>query len=111
MGTQFDLNLMAKTIALALAVGLDVLAISVGVGVAQIPWRLRIRLGVIFTVAEILMQAIGYALGTGAGRILGVFATYAALALLAAVGLQMIRSSFAPRRPQASTLPADLAFC
>src|ERR1700689_52786 len=85
---------MAKTIALALAVGLDVLAISVGVGVAQIAWSLRLRLGVIFTVAEILMQVTGYALGTGAGRILGVFATYAALALLALVGLQMIRSSF-----------------
>jgi manganese efflux pump family protein len=94
VGSHFDLNLMAKTIALALAVGLDVLAISVGVGVAQIPWRLRLRLGIIFTVAEILMQVTGYALGTGAGRMLGVFATYAALALLALVGVQMIRSSF-----------------
>jgi manganese efflux pump family protein len=94
VGSHFDLNLMAKTIALALAVGLDVLAISVGVGVAQIPWRLRLRFGIIFTVAEILMQVTGYALGSGAGRMLGVFATDAALALLALVGVQMIRSSF-----------------
>jgi manganese efflux pump family protein len=92
--TFFDPNLMARTVALALVVGLDVLAISVGVGVAQIPWRLRVRLGVIFTFAEILMQVTGYGLGTGAGRVLGVFATYAALALLAFIGLQMIRSSF-----------------
>ncbi|HUN58333.1 MAG TPA: manganese efflux pump [Candidatus Binataceae bacterium] len=94
MAPHLDLNLMAKTIALALAVGLDVLAISVGVGVAQIPWKPRLRLGVVFTVAEILMQVTGYGLGTGAGRILGAFATYAALALLALVGLQMVRSSF-----------------
>jgi manganese efflux pump family protein len=86
--TLFDPNLMARTIALALVVGLDVLAISVGVGVAQIPWRLRVRLGVIFTIAEVLMQITGYALGTGAGRML------VALALLALIGLQMIRSSF-----------------
>jgi putative Mn2+ efflux pump MntP len=71
-----------------------VLAISVGVGVAQIAWKLRLRLGVVFTLAEILMQLTGYTLGTGAGRMLGAFATFAALALLALVGLQMIRSSF-----------------
>ncbi|HEX4210990.1 MAG TPA: manganese efflux pump [Candidatus Binataceae bacterium] len=92
--TLFDPNLMAKTIAVALAVGLDVLAISVGVGVAQIPWKRRLRLGVVFTVAEISMQVAGYALGTGVGRMLGEFATYAALALLALVGAQMMRSSF-----------------
>jgi putative Mn2+ efflux pump MntP len=92
--TGFHFNLMAKTIALAVAVGLDVLAISVGIGVAQIPWKLRLRLGVIFTIAELLMQLIGYGLGTGAGRMLGEFATYAALVLLALVGVQMIRSSF-----------------
>lgn len=87
-------SLMTKTIALALAVGLDVLAISVGVGVAQIAWKLRLRLGIVFTVAEILMQLIGYGLGTGAGRVLGEVATYAALGLLALVGILMIRSSY-----------------
>jgi len=85
---------MAKTIALALAVGLDVLAISVGVGVAQITWKLRIRLGVVFTLAELVMQVLGYGLGTGAGRLLGEVATYGALALLAMVGVFMIRSSY-----------------
>jgi putative Mn2+ efflux pump MntP len=85
---------MAKTIALALAVGLDVLAISVGVGVAQIAWNLRIRLGIVFTIAELLMQVLGYGLGTGAGRLLGELATYGALGLLAIVGIFMIRSSY-----------------
>jgi manganese efflux pump family protein len=92
--TSFDTSLMAKIIALALAVGLDVLAISVGVGVAQIAWSLRIRLGVLFTIAEILMQVFGYGLGTGAGRLLGEVATYGALGLLAIVGILMIRSSY-----------------
>ena len=94
MHTFIDAHVMAKTIALALAVGLDVLAISVGVGVAQIAWNLRIRLGIVFTIAEILMQIFGYGLGTGAGHLLGEAATYGALGLLAIVGILMIRSSY-----------------
>ena len=94
MDTTFDSRLMAKTVALALAVGLDVLAISVGVGIAHIARNLRVRLGVTFTIAEILMQVFGYALGTGAGRLLGEVASYGALGLLAIVGILMIRSSY-----------------
>jgi manganese efflux pump family protein len=90
----FGANLMARTFVLALAVGLDVLAISVGVGIAQIAWKLRVRLGLAFTFAELLMQVLGYGLGTGVGRLLGEAATYGALTLLAAVGILMIRSSF-----------------
>jgi manganese efflux pump family protein len=92
--TFFEANLMARTFVLALAVGLDVLAISVGVGIAQVAWKLRMRLGMAFTVAELLMQVLGYGLGTGAGRLLGEAAAYGALALLALVGILMIRSSF-----------------
>jgi putative Mn2+ efflux pump MntP len=94
--THYTAALLAKTFALALAVGLDVLAISVGVGVAQIRPEAKLRLGVVFTLAELLMQITGYALGTGAGRLLGEVATYGALVLLALVGVEMIRSSFRP---------------
>jgi putative Mn2+ efflux pump MntP len=86
--------LMANIFAVAFAVGLDVLAISVGVGVAQIPAKARLRMGIAFAGAEIAMQAIGYELGAGAGRMLGEVAIYAGLVLLAGVGCLMIRNSF-----------------
>ncbi len=79
---------------MAFAVGLDVLAISVGVGVARLPFDASLRLGVAFAGSEIAMQAIGYALGVGAGRVLGDVAADVGFALLAFIGLLMIRKSF-----------------
>jgi putative Mn2+ efflux pump MntP len=82
-----------------LAVGLDVLAVSVGVGVAQLGRDASLRLGLAFASAEITMQVIGYALGAGAGKVLGEIGAYAGFALLALVGVLMIRSSLhAPHR-------------
>jgi len=76
-----------------LAVGLDVLAVSVGVGVAQLGRDASLRLGLAFARAEITMQVSGYALGAGAGNVLGEIGAYAGFALLALVGFLMIRSS------------------
>src|ERR1700722_547761 len=89
-----DLLLLGKILAVAFAVGLDVLAISVGVGVARLPFDASLRLGVAFAGSEIAMQVIGYALGTGAGRMLGDVAAYMGFALLASIGFVMIRKSF-----------------
>jgi manganese efflux pump family protein len=89
-----DLLLLAKILAVAFAVGLDVLAVSVGVGVARLPFDASLRLGVAFAGSEIAMQVIGYALGTGAGRMLGDVAAYMGFALLAFIGFVMIRKSF-----------------
>ena len=83
-----------KLFAVAFAVGLDVLAISVGVGVARLPFDASLRLGVAFAGSEIAMQVIGYALGVGAGQMLGDVATYLGFALLAFIGFVMIRKSF-----------------
>jgi putative Mn2+ efflux pump MntP len=88
-----DLVLFAKIIGVSIAVGLDVLAISVGIGVARLPWRASMRLGAAFATAEILMQVIGYELGSGAGRLLGDVAADAGIGLLALVGLLMLRSA------------------
>jgi putative Mn2+ efflux pump MntP len=89
-----DLVILAKSFAVALAVGLDVLAVSVGVGVTRLAFDASIRVGCAFAGSEIAMQVIGYALGSGAGRIFGVLATYVGLVLLAAIGGMMIRNSF-----------------
>jgi manganese efflux pump family protein len=88
------MNTLIKTVAVAIAVGFDVLAISVGVGVTRLALDASIRVGCAFAGSEIAMQVIGYALGSGAGRILGTVATYAGLTLLAGVGGLMIRNSY-----------------
>jgi len=89
-----DLVVLAKSFAVALAVGLDVLAVSVGVGVTRLAFDASIRVGSAFAASEIAMQVIGYGLGSGAGRLLGTVATYVGLILLAAIGGMMIRNSF-----------------
>jgi putative Mn2+ efflux pump MntP len=91
-----DLIIFVRVIVVALAVGLDVLAISVGVGIARLAYDASLRVGLSFASSEIAMQVIGYGLGTGASRILGEVATYVGFALLAAIGLLLIRKSFQP---------------
>ena len=93
MEIHYDLAVLAKTFAVAFAVGLDVLAVSVGIGVAQLGRSASLRLGLAFASAEITMQVLGYGLGTGAGKLLGEIGAYAGFALLALVGVLMIRSS------------------
>ncbi|HEY1867027.1 MAG TPA: manganese efflux pump [Candidatus Cybelea sp.] len=88
-----------KIFGIALAVGLDVLALSIAVGVMRIPWKARLRLGVSFSIAEVLMQVIGYAIGTGAGRVIGIIAPYAGFAILAVVGILIGYESFAKTMP------------
>jgi putative Mn2+ efflux pump MntP len=88
-----DLIILAKALAVALAVGLDVLAVSVGVGVARLARDASFKLGLAFASSEITMQLLGYELGAGAGRVLGELGAYAGFALLALVGAFMIRNS------------------
>lgn len=93
MQIHHDLIIFAKAVFVALAVGLDVLAVSVGVGVARRSRDVTLKLGLAFAVAEITMQVVGYQLGEGAGKLLGAIGAYVGFALLALVGVFMIRSS------------------
>jgi len=101
---HFDPIVMAKILGVAFAVGLDVLAISVGVGVTHLAFEASVRLGCAFAGAEIVMQVAGYGLGSGAGKVLGDVATYIGFALLAFIGLLMIRSSM--RHPAKASFDA-----
>ncbi|HEY3674377.1 MAG TPA: manganese efflux pump, partial [Candidatus Tumulicola sp.] len=83
-----------KILAIAFAVGLDVLALSIAIGIMQLPWSSRIRLGASFCAAEVIMQVIGYGIGTGAGHIVGTIADYVGFAILAAVGVFVVRESY-----------------
>ncbi|HEY2106812.1 MAG TPA: manganese efflux pump [Candidatus Binataceae bacterium] len=93
MNLHSDLMVLAKVIAVAIAVGLDVLAVSVGVGVAGLAWDASVRVGVAFASSEIIMQMVGYGLGTGLGRMIGEVASYTGFALLALVGVFMLRGA------------------
>jgi manganese efflux pump family protein len=96
MNLHSDLVVLAKVIAVAIAVGLDVLAVSVGVGVTRLAWDASVRVGAAFASSEIIMQVVGFGLGAGAGKMIGDVASYAGFALLAVVGMFMIRSSIRP---------------
>lgn len=88
-----DLVVLAKTFALAVAVGLDVRAVSVGVGVAEVAWEMSVRFGLVFAGSEITMKVLGYELGARARKMLGEIGAYAGFGLLALVGVLIIRSS------------------
>ena len=70
----------------------------------QVPWNTRIRLGLAFSGSEVLMQVIGYVIGTGAGRLVGAIAAYIGFAILAGVGAYIVKESFGA---QESTLKVD----
>jgi putative Mn2+ efflux pump MntP len=83
-----------KILGIAAAVGFDVLALSIAVGIMKITWRARVRLGVCFAFSEVVMQVVGYGIGTAAGRLIGIIAIYAGFAILAGVGVFIVRESF-----------------
>jgi putative Mn2+ efflux pump MntP len=85
--------LALRTGGIALAVGLDVLALSTGIGVLGVPWSVRFRVGAAFAAAEVVMQILGAAIGTGAGRIVGEIAAYSGFAILALIGVWIFRES------------------
>jgi manganese efflux pump family protein len=93
MNLHSDLMAMAKVFSVAIAVGLDVLAVSVGVGVARLAWGASVRVGIAFASSEIIMQIVGFGLGAGLGRMIGDVASYAGFALLALIGIFMLRGS------------------
>lgn len=83
-----------RILGVALAIGLDVLALSIAIGIKEPPWRERVRLGLAFSAAEILMQIIGLTLGTGFGRIVGTIATWIGVAVLTGIGAWILREGF-----------------
>lgn len=93
-----------KILGIAFAVGLDVLALSIAIGIMQSSWGTRFRLGAAFSAAEVLMQVVGYALGTGAGRMIGTVADYLGFLVLAGVGGFIVRESYGGRE---STFKVD----
>jgi manganese efflux pump family protein len=103
------LETAVRILGVALAIGLDVLALSTAIGIKEPPWGERIRLGIAFSLAEILMQVIGLSLGAGFGRLVGTVATWAGLIVLAGIGVWILREGFSEREHEfAVKTPAGL---
>ncbi|GAC1658190.1 MAG: hypothetical protein NVS9B1_17550 [Candidatus Dormibacteraceae bacterium] len=82
---------VAALIALALPLSLDTFAISAALGVAGIAPDRRLRVSLVMVAFEMGMPVVGVLLGTAAGEFAGSYADFAAIALLAGLGLWILR--------------------
>lgn len=87
---------MLRLIALIVPLALDTFAVSAAIGLARPPTRVRMTLSLTMAGFELVMPLVGYAAGRvvagAAGSVLG----YVALAVLAGVGVSMLRESERP---------------
>jgi putative Mn2+ efflux pump MntP len=81
---------LVKIFVVALSLGLDVFAVGIGVGLRGAPTALKIRIGLAFASAEVIMNLIGVGLGKLAGELLGAVAGYIGFGALVAVGAYMV---------------------
>ncbi|HEY8761810.1 MAG TPA: manganese efflux pump [Candidatus Dormibacteraeota bacterium] len=78
-------------IALVFPLCLDTFAVSAALGVAGLPERDRLRVSLLLTAFEVAMPVAGLLLGGLAGGFIGGAADYAAIALLAGLGIWILR--------------------
>ncbi len=79
-----------KLVAIAFSLALDVFAVSVGVGVHGVERAIKVRIGIAFACAEIVMNCFGAALGIVTGKLIGDVAGYLGFIALLLVGLYMV---------------------
>ncbi|PZR58918.1 MAG: hypothetical protein DLM50_02455 [Candidatus Meridianibacter frigidus] len=82
-----------KILIVAVSLALDVFAVSVGVGMRGVPTKVKMRIGIAFATAEIVMNLIGAAVGAAAGHWLGSVAGYLGFIALLGLGIYMIWES------------------
>ncbi|MBV8246381.1 MAG: manganese efflux pump [Candidatus Eremiobacteraeota bacterium] len=90
---------LLKAFILAVSLALDVFAVSVGAGIrGGVDAGLRLRIGLAFASAEVLMNVIGAMLGAVAGRLLGGVAGYIGFVALVLLGSYMIVEALRERK-------------
>jgi putative Mn2+ efflux pump MntP len=89
---------LLKTFAVALSLALDVFAVSIGVGMRGVSRDVKIRIGIAFAMAEIVMNTIGAGLGVIAGKLIGNVAGYIGFSVLICLGIYMIREAIAEKK-------------
>jgi putative Mn2+ efflux pump MntP len=95
-----------KILVIALSLALDVFAVSVGVGIRGVPRAVKIRIGIAFASAEIIMNVIGAGVGAVVGKFMGETAGYIGFAALILLGAYMIYESM---REAESKTPLDMS--
>lgn len=84
---------IAKVALLAVSLALDVFAVCIGVGVHGHTRQEKMRIGIAFASAEVIMNLIGIGLGKAIGALIGNAAAYLGFASLVGVGVYMIVES------------------
>jgi putative Mn2+ efflux pump MntP len=97
---------LLKIFVVAFSLGLDVFAVGIGVGMRGASTALKIRIGIAFASAEVIMNLIGLGLGALAGQLLGAVAGYVGFAALIAVGGYMV---FEAIREAEEKVPLDMS--
>lgn len=82
-----------KILVVALSLGLDVFAVGVGVGMRGVSRAIKVRIGIAFATAEVMMNLAGVGLGKLAGELLGEVAGYIGFVALIGLGAYMIIES------------------
>jgi putative Mn2+ efflux pump MntP len=77
---------------LILPLTIDTFVLGTALGAAGIPKRERLRTSLILTAFEAGMPLIGFLVGAGIGAAVGAWANYIAAAVLAVIGIMMLRS-------------------
>jgi manganese efflux pump family protein len=81
---------LLKIFVVAASLGLDVFAVGIGVGMRGTPWWVKVRIGIAFASAEVVMNLLGLLIGKAVGTVLGDFAGYLGFAALVGVGGYMV---------------------
>lgn len=87
---------LADLFIIALGLSMDAFAVSIckGLSVRKMQLRHALICGVWFGAFQALMPLLGYWLGSGFAGLIGSFGHWVAFALLAIIGINMIRESF-----------------
>lgn len=87
---------LADLFIIALGLSMDAFAVSIckGLSVRKMQLRHALICGVWFGAFQALMPLLGYWLGSGFAGLIGSFGHWVAFALLAVIGINMIRESF-----------------
>lgn len=81
---------LLKVFVVALSLGLDVFAVGIGVGMRGVSTGVKVRIGLAFAAAEVIMNLLGLLLGKIVGTLLGDLAGYIGFAALFGVGVYMV---------------------
>ena len=87
---------LAELFLLAVGLSMDAFAVAVckGLSMSKMSWKKALIVGLYFGIFQAAMQLAGYFLGRQFEKLITTFATWVAFALLAIIGINMIRESF-----------------